>query len=942
MATSVIQTSFSAGEISPSLWGRVDLAKYAAGCATLRNFIVDYKGGATARHGTEFIGQCRVSDKPVRMVPFQFSVLQTYALEFGEFYMRVIKDEAYVLEDPVTITGITQANPGVVTAVAHGFTAGDWVYLEDITGMTELNTRTLVVGATTPDTFQLYDTFGNLFDTSGLTAYSAGGQVSRYYTLVSPYAAEDLALIKWTQSADVMTITHPNYPVYDLTRTDHDAWTFSQVSFASTISAPASVSVATSGAGTSTYMYQVTAVDVNGQESVASADGRVSSAVDITATAGTNTVTWSAVAGASYYNVYRAPVARSSTDVPRGSETGFIGTAFGTQFVDSNISPDFTNSPPRQRNPFAPGQVTAITITAGGAGYVASTTTATVFGTGSGASVIPIVVSGAVVAAMILNGGQNYAPGATISFGGAGAGAAGTVTVGPQSGTYPSTTTYFQQRKWYAGPTNFPETLYASKPGAYKNFDRSVPTVDDDSLELTLASLQVNNIKWMIPMPGGLVVLSGGGAWQISGGDQNAPVTPTTAQATAQAYNGCSDVPPIVINYDVLYVQSKGSIVRDLAYNFFANIYTGTDLSILSNHLFDPRRITEWAWAEEPHKIIWAVRDDGILLSLTFLKEQEVYGWARHDTQGSFRSVCTITEGQIDATYFVVERYINGETVKFVERFACRSFPNATELPAGSNTQVEESFHVDAGLQTDFVYPAARVTLSGITGTITVTANAAVFGSGDVGKAWRGGNAIGTVVSYISTTQITVDLIYDVTDVIPDTSSPFPLEEGEWSLTPKFSTIGGLWHLEGQTVKILGDGNVFPDQVVTNGEITVNRECSKFIIGLGYQCQLQTLDLEIGEPTGQGKFKKLAGLTVKVQNARGWKYGPTFDNLYEVKQRGPSVPMGTPIPLVTGQEYVTMAPSWNVEGRICIQQDYPLPVTVLAVVPEVVLGSDRG
>ena len=154
MATSVIQTSFSAGEISPSLWGRVDLAKYGAGCATLRNFIVDYKGGATTRHGTEFIGQCRVSNKPVRMIPFQFSVLQTYALEFGDYYMRVIKDEAYVLQDPVVITAITQANPGVVSAAAHGFTAGDWVYLEDIAGMTELNTRTLVVGATTPGTFE--------------------------------------------------------------------------------------------------------------------------------------------------------------------------------------------------------------------------------------------------------------------------------------------------------------------------------------------------------------------------------------------------------------------------------------------------------------------------------------------------------------------------------------------------------------------------------------------------------------------------------------------------------------------------------------------------------------------------------------------------------------------------------------------------------------------
>ena len=167
---------------------------------------------------------------------------------------------------------------------------------------------------------------------------------------------------------------------------------------------------------------------------------------------------------------------------------------------------------------------------------------------------------------------------------------------------------------------------------------------------------QVNAIKYMIGMPGGLIMLTSGGAWQISGGSPNAAVTPTTITATPQAYNGCSDVPPLAINYDILYVFN--STVRDLSYNFYTNIYTGVDISLLSNHLFIGYTIKEWAYAEEPFKVVWAVRSDGKLLSLTYLKEQEIQGWAQHDTYGKFESISTVREGSENVIYAVVSRAI--------------------------------------------------------------------------------------------------------------------------------------------------------------------------------------------------------------------------------------------------------------------------------------------
>jgi len=147
-------------------------------------------------------------------------------------------------------------------------------------------------------------------------------------------------------------------------------------------------------------------------------------------------------------------------------------------------------------------------------------------------------------------------------------------------------------------------------------------------------------------------------------------------------------VPPLVINYDMLYVQSKGSIVRDSAFNFFVNVFTGTDMTVLSNHLFNYHQINQWAYAEEPWKVVWCVRDDGIMLSLTFLKEQDIFGWARHDTNGLF-VVCSVTEPPVDAVYTIVKRYIIGEQewVYYAERADNRNW-----------SEVEDCFCVDAAI----------------------------------------------------------------------------------------------------------------------------------------------------------------------------------------------------------------------------------------------------
>src|SRR5205085_7407614 len=126
MADNLIQTSFASGELAPSLFARTDFAKYHTGAARMRNFFVDYRSGASTRAGTEFIRQAFKSPTAVRLIAFQYSVIASYVLEFGDLYVRFTSNGQTVLETGFAITGATQANPVVLTVVGNNFVTGDW------------------------------------------------------------------------------------------------------------------------------------------------------------------------------------------------------------------------------------------------------------------------------------------------------------------------------------------------------------------------------------------------------------------------------------------------------------------------------------------------------------------------------------------------------------------------------------------------------------------------------------------------------------------------------------------------------------------------------------------------------------------------------------------------------------------------------------------------
>lgn len=944
MSESHIQASFNSGEWSPKLYARVDLAKYKSGAANLQNWFVDYRGGASTRTGTKYILQCFKSATAVRLIPFQASFTVGYVLEFGDHYVRFFFNGAPVLENAFTITGASKANPCVIQVPGNAYGIGDWIFVTGIVGMTQLNGRyfqvTNVVGAAVT----LANLQGVAINSLAFGTYISGGTASRVYTITSPYLAADLAKIKYAQNVSQMVLCHPSYQPYILTLVTAANWTLLPIVIGTTASPPAISSLTSSvGAGTNNvgYSYVVTSIDGNGQESSPSVASAITSS-DMRTTAMTIAVQWGAVAGAVAYNVYKSDVTYFSV-VPAGQTYGFIGSSTSTRLDDSNISPDFAQTPPIAKNPFQGSGVASVAVTSagtyttvptasltgasstiagslgvtlqvqgtptvatGGTGYAIGQTVVftngvilTVATIGAGNSVaswqpitFPPSNGGAVTAGTtpsnpvsqlstsgsgtgvtanltwgvgqvsVLNSGAGYlsVPNVTFSAGAASA----TASLGASSNGFPSVPAFFQQRLILAGPTASPQTFYMSQPGAYTNFNVSSPAQASDSITATLVSGQLNTIKSMVSQTTGLLVLTDRASWLINGGSPGSAITPTALVANAQSFNGVSDVQPIIANYDVLYVQAKGSIVRDSSYNIYANVYTGTDISILASHLFYGFNITNWAWAEEPFKMVWGVRSDGVMLTLTFLKEQDFIGWSHSVTQGTFQSVASVTEqntpsGTVDAVYTTVQRVVNGNTVQYIERFAERIFP------AG----VKDAWCVDAGLQ------------------------------------------------YVG---------------------------------PPVSTFSGAEHLAGLTVTGLADGVIIPSFVMpVSGIFTLGVPASKVTVGIGYVCDGQTLAIDLGEPTIQGRVKKIENIDMKVAETLGLQVGSSTSTLVPMKDliQGNVSSMLTGQPsqivtdLVTGDAKTILDPTYTVPGQIAFRQSNPYPATVLGVILNVVEHNEK-
>ena len=586
-------TNFTAGELSPRLDGRTDVAKYFNGCKKLQNFVVHPHGGASRRPGTIFVREVKNSAHNVRLIPFEFNVTQTYILEFGDQYFRVHKD--------------------------------------------------------------------------GGTVVSSGSPVE----VATPYAHTDLAKLKFTQSADVMYLVHPDYAPRKITRTSHTAWTITEVDLlrgpmaddntttttllangrtgSVTITASASTFVSSDvgrlvrlheGFAKITAFSSATSVTATVQEN---ADGRTELMPSYTATTISAHEGDPSATGLEHNDRFQDT---AGAFVSQGFKVGMKVTVSG--FTDSN----------NNKASAIVVKVTDDTL------LLAPSSDLTDEAAGDS-----VTISGDLTAS------TDFALGAFSTATG-----------------FPSAVAFYEQRLVFASTTQQPQTLFFSVGGSFEDFAGGVDA--DDALTYTLGSNQVNIIRYL---QAGRVLLVGtsGGEFVVTS-SEDAPLSPTNAVVKRQATYGSADIQPVQVANVTLFVQRAKRKLRELVFDLNTDSYQAPDMTILAEHITETG-IKEMSLQQEPDNVVWCVLENGKFVGMTYRREENVIAWHEHliggafgsDAFGHVESVATIP-GDLneDDTYLVVKRTIGGATKRYIEYFSSFDF----------GSDVEDAFFVDSGL----------------------------------------------------------------------------------------------------------------------------------------------------------------------------------------------------------------------------------------------------
>lgn len=938
MALYQLKSSFAGGELSPSMYGRTDIAKYDSGAAVLRNFFVLRYGGAANRPGFKFIAQTYNNKKAV-LIPFMYSTDQNYIVEITagrcQFYTDggiVVKEDGTPysienffadkdLEDAAKIKYTQSADVLFIVHPAHApmtltrYGSLDWRFeAMDITGgpfdASNFNSAYIVTKTqqwTTPGTYTVHIPAGIDSIEYKIAGAGGGGGGGNYFSTGSYLYGGNggngellIGSLNVTSDSDYQVIVGSGgaggrgskNSLNHTSGEDGEASSFGKLIVArgggggekatpDTIDSDGYYSGGHNGANGTSYGVGGAGGNGTGWSGTAGSGGNGWVEILYSASIGDNTtVKASDVYGDITLTASDDIFAKSDegslfalthfleTDYKKGTPSSTGGNlqvsvlpksnvyveSFG--FWDGNFSLEKydpvslqwvnvrTQSGNRSQNYSLTEENTSESI----ASYrVTSTefnkdvwsgenekqrgyiTIQSIGGDYTGHVLITEYVSPTVVKGTVKK--QLASTDETRDF----AFAAWNGEKG-----YPSATGFYEDRLVFAGSKGFPQTFWTSKTGDYYNFGTSIPSADDDGITATLNGGQMNGIKAIIAF-GEMLLLTAGGEFKVSGGGK--AITGSNVLSQPQEYRGVSDVNPVTIGSRIIYVQHQGNIIRDLAYSYDVDKYTGDDLNLLASHLFEGHKIISMTYQQIPNSIVWCVRDDGLLLGLTYIKEQDIYAWHQHTTAGGkFVSVCNIGGSTEDKLYAVIER--GGQY--YVEIMESRD----------KSTNVEDQFFVDSGI----------------------------------------------------------------------TYEGEPTDE-----------ISGLEHLEGYTVAILADGNVLPQQTVENGKVLLGNKYKKVHVGLPIDAEIKTLPIDFTAQDGTylSRKKRIATVTLLLKDSRGGLFGMKENELDEFKWRSNEA-YGEPIGLQTGKFKVTIkSATYDETQQIIIKQPDPLPMTVLSLIPEI-------
>lgn len=264
----------------------------------------------------------------------------------------------------------------------------------------------------------------------------------------------------------------------------------------------------------------------------------------------------------------------------------------------------------------------------------------------------------------------------------------------PKSG-YPSCVFFYQDRLGLAGTRAEAQTIWFSKTGEHEHFGHARGTLEEsDSFSVNLSGKKLNAIH-SVAVAGKLIVFTAGSEWTVSG---SGALTPYNLHVEQQSERGASRALPVMVGNKALFVQARGGALRDFYYDYNSSSYTGNDLTLCAKHLFFNQEIREVCYQQEPDNLVWCVLSGGELASLTYLAEENLCAWTHHNTQGFFRSVCTIPNRGYDEVWFVVEREGHYFIEKLLQRLSSKEPQDQVFLDASVSRKADTPFTELGGL----------------------------------------------------------------------------------------------------------------------------------------------------------------------------------------------------------------------------------------------------
>ena len=584
----VLITGFGAGEFSPLLEGRTDLAAAASGCRRLRNAIPRAIGGAFQRPGFIFAGMHQDQAKPSRLLPFAFSNAVTYRIELSEYFVR--------------------------------FWIGNRLCIHQ-------------AGLTGPQYL------------------STPGEPLR---LATPWSAAEAFRVQLAQANDVIWITHDDHLQRRLIRYGLEDWRIEEMPMTvPPMRDPNALDAVTLAASATSGNITLTAaggnvfdpLDVGGYYEVAHRRDlpleSISLMANITGTALRITGKWEVFSygkwsGTLYLEKQLSTLAWEVIRTWK-SANDFNAQATGEVDGDELLRLRYVGAGTTVDSVDPRAQLGAIDATVRGLVKITGYTSATV---ATGTVVRPIHATTATVV---------WAEGAW----------------SPRRG-YPRAVTLHGQRIIFAGTRSQPQTIWGSAVNAFNNFERT--TLDDSGFSYQIAAQQSNAIVWLTSQKG-LLIGTEGDEWILDGGDNGAALTASTARAERRSGFGSENLQAALIGSAVVFVQTGGTILNEYVFDFAQQGYEAVELTELSEH-FGDERFVQFAFAQNPHSVLWAVTEAGSLLSLTYKRRNQTLAWAKHTTPlGVFESVCcTPGPNGVHEVWVTIKRTIKGFNYRTVER----------------------------------------------------------------------------------------------------------------------------------------------------------------------------------------------------------------------------------------------------------------------------------